>query len=410
MTQGSDTARARSIEGSVRVRRPPPERRGFFASLPVTIRWGVPILVIAFLVHRFWPRVIAIRATGYLDVVAQTDGLSVDIFPFDDSGAGRYPPEPRETVQLESGALNLWRSDVPPTGLYLRVDSPVHGVAAVHVLPHHEGVALELGEPRRLVGRVEDRAGRGIAGATVHVLPHRYGPLLATVQTDAQGEFAVDRLSSSASFFTLRVQLDGYAVAEREVQRVDDVPVSVTLVKTRPVTGTVQLPAGIDPATLEIRALRVPGVRAPVLADGAFSIDGLPPPPTRARLLVAGLPETWTHAARRVHAGETGVRIAVVPSATVRGVVVTADRDIAVVGAYVEHEHGPTGGVGAYTDSRGRFALGRVPGGTIRLEAVGGTAAVNRAAEPGVVFGFTEVEVAPGQDVEGVVIRVAPQR
>ncbi len=381
------------------------------ASLPAALRYGVPLLVLAFLVHRVWPRWIAVRVVGFLETTAQLEGVAVEVFPFDDSGAGAYPPSAAASAVVDGdGDLSLWTSDVPAAGVYLRADSPVHGIATLHVAPHRPQVQLELGVPRRLLGRVVDSSGKSLAAARVVALPHRYGPVLAEAATDADGEFAIDRLSSSASFFALRVLLAGYVALEVDVQWVEGSPLSLTLYRTRPVEGRVAVPVGIDASTLSLRALRFPGATGMVRADGGFTLEALPMPPTRVRLLVAGLPAGFTHHAVYVSAGDKEVEVNVQRAAVMRGVVVTADRDLPIVAAYVEHPHGPRGGAGAYTDSSGRFVLVDVPAGRVRVEAFGGHTARGQptVAPDGahVPTGFADTDVEAGKDVEGVVVRV----
>jgi hypothetical protein len=378
------------------------------ASIPVTVRYGVPALVLAFLVFRLWPRSIAVRVVGFLETAAQLEGLTLAVFPFDDTGAGEYPPPAASPASASDGQLRLWMRDLPATGVYLVADSPVHGIATLHVAPHQSQVQLELGVPRRLVGRIETSDGRGLANARVMVMPHRYGPLLAETVSDAAGEFAVERLSSSSSFFAVRVLLAEYTALDADVQLVAGSPLRLTMTRTRPITGTVEVPAGVDAAALTLRVLRLPGPTTKLLADGGFYLDGLPLPPSRVRLLVGGLPDGFTHHACYVSAGEQRVALRVQRAAKVRGVVVTADRDLPVPRAYVEHPHGPRGGAGDYTDSAGRFELHAVPPGLVRIEASGGvpTPASVTAGEPRVPVGFAEVEITAGSDRDGVVVRV----
>jgi hypothetical protein len=234
--------------------------------------------------------------------------------------------------------------------------------------------------------------------------------VLSEARSDDAGEWVIDGLSSSASFFALRVLLPGYAAFERDVQRVEGEPIVAVLQPTEPVRGRVDLPAGVAAVSLSVRAYRCAGSHAPVQPDGSFVLDHFPPPPTPVRLLVHGLPEGLTHAARHAIAGEEGVTLAIVRSGMVRGVVVTADRDLPIAGAYVQHEHGPRAGAGTYTDANGRFELGGLPAGEVRLDAFGGPPRLHR--EPGepdrrqVPYGFAEVVVDPARAAEGVVVRV----
>lgn len=377
----------------------------------MTLRFGVPILLLGWLVVHFWPKSISVQAVGFLNTVANVDGLPVEVYRFDDSGAGAYPPIATSSATIGSGgALRLSPSDLPPAGVYLRVDSPVHGVAFAHVAPHRAHVAFEFGAPRTLAGHVQDTDGKPLAGARVVALPHRYGPALGEASSGAHGEFAIERLSSSASFFALRVLLAGYAVRDIDVQWVEGQAITTTLTRTRPVTGRVEAPAGVALTALAVRAFRCPGISARVHADGGFSLDSFPTPPTNARLLVHGLPPGHTHASVLATAGDHDIVLRVVRAATVRGVVVTADRDLPVPGAYVQHPHGPEAGLGAYTAAGGAFELTGLPAGRVRLDAFGGMRRLIQVpGEPDrmqVPFGFVDIDVEEGETREGVVVRV----
>lgn len=393
-------------------RRPAPPRKppSRFASVPVTVRVGVPLLLAVWLAWRFWPQRIAVQAVGFLGSTAQVDGLAVEIFPFDDSGAGTYPPAPSSSRPLSGGGTSLAAADVPAGGVYLRADSPIHGVTCVYAASDRSRVELELGEPRSLVGRIVDTQGTPLAGARVVALPHRYGPELGEARSDEHGDFAVPRLSSSLSWFAVRVLLPGFAALDTDVQLVPGVELTLTLGRSRPVQGRVEVPASVPLSGLLVCAYRCPGVTAPVRADGTFVLESLPAPPIRARLLLHGLPADLTHSATYATAGEEGLALRAVVAATARGYVVTADRDLPVPGAYVQHPHGPGGGVGVYTDGNGAFVIGGLPPGRVRLEAFGGPrrAAITPGEPPAltVPFGSTEVDVDDARSRDAVVLRI----
>ncbi|MEZ5967223.1 MAG: carboxypeptidase regulatory-like domain-containing protein [Planctomycetota bacterium] len=413
MTSSADSPRpiALDVRSS---RRPRVERRrptpGRFASVPITVRVGVPLLLLVWLAVRFWPRSVAIEAVGFLGASAQVDGLSFEVFPFDDSGGGDYPPRAVAARTLGGGAASLSRDELGPAGVYLRADSPVHGVACTFVAPDRERIEFEFGAPRSLVGQVIDADGKGVEGARVVVLPHRYGPELGEGRTAADGTFAVPSLSSSASCYVARVLRTGFAAVDADVQLVEGSPVTLTLTRSPPVRGRVVLPASVPTKELTVRAFRCPGVAATVESDGRFVLDSLPPPSVRVRLMVHGAPAELTHAVTYASAGDEGVELTLVPGATLRGFVVTADHDQAVPGAFVHHVHGPAGGAGTYADSSGRFELGGLPPGRIRLDAFGAArrvvAAPGEPASTQVPFGFVEVDVVEGQAQDGVVLRI----
>lgn len=359
----------------------------------------------------FWPQSIEVRVVGFLGTTVNPEGLAIEVFPFDDSGAGAYPPAPLRTVMADAdGTFDFAVDDVPPGGLYVRADAPEHGIAAAFVGTQREGTRLELGVPVRLVGQVVDSSGKPIAGAHVAALPHKYGPLLGSATTDAEGSFAIDRLSSSSGFFAVRVLMPGYALFQDDMERREGEAMSITLHRSRPVEGRVEVPPEAAREGLVVRAHRCPGVEARVGVDGAFRLDCVPAPPLKARLLVHGLAPGWTHRTVLAESGDEGLVVEAEPEARVRGVVVTADRDMPVPRAYVHHPHGPAGGAGVYADEDGRFELGGVPSGRVRLDAFGGKPRLERVeGEPDrmqVPFGFVEVEAAPGQILEKIVVRV----
>ncbi len=394
------------------MRRPPKPPPGFFGSLPVTIRYGVPLAAlfgIGLAVWRMLPKNIAVQAVGFLGAAVDPAGLQVEVFPFDDSGAGQYPPQAIAKLTTDAaGRLAIETEHLGPDGSHLRTNTADHGIVIGHVDAHRERVTLELGEPRRYGGVVVDTSGKALGGARVQVLTHRYGCLVCEATSGPTGEVALDAISASSTFFTLRTTVSGYSVDNRDVQFVTDVPFEVVLQETRPVDGAVVTPPEVRPDTLELRAYRVPGVATKPLADGGFFLDSLPLPPTNVRLVLAGLPPGFTHEECLVTAGQQKVEVRVTRAARVRGVVVTADRDIGVPSAYVEHNHGPAGKTGTYTDGSGRFELDFVPPGRIRIEAFGGQ--TRRMGKDGVErvtsSGFALVDVEEGKDIEGVVIRI----
>lgn len=393
-------------------RRAPKPQPGFFGSLPVTIRYGVPLAALVGIGLAVWkalPKNIAVHAVGFLGAPIDPAGLQVEVFPFDDSGAGQYPPQAVAQLTADSGGrLAILAAQLGPDGSHLRAKTTNHGIVVGHVDAHRERVTLELGEPRRYSGLVVDTSGKALGGARVQVLTHRYGCLVCEATSNPTGEVVLDPISSSSTFFTLRTTVSGYSVDNRDVQFVTDEPFEVVLQQTRPVDGAIVTPTDVRPDTLELRAYRVPGVTTKPLADGGFFLDSLPLPPTNVRLVLAGLPPGFTHEECLVTAGQQKVEVRVTRAAKVRGVVVTADRDIGVPAAYVEHGHGPAGKTGTYTDGSARFELDFVPPGRIRIEASGGQ--TRRMGKDGVErvtsSGFALVDVEEGKDVEGVVIRI----
>jgi hypothetical protein len=398
-------------------RRPSPAkvRGGLLRNMPASIRYGVPLVLLVllgrWLLGALAPDAVRVAAVGFQGAVVAAAGLPAELYPYDDTGAGDYPPQRLRAVQFDAeGRLSLPTDELGSSGAALLVArTPDNGIAWAHIDPARRNEPLEFGVPQSLVGRIVNEDDEGIAGAVVQVLTDRYGVILGETSSDGDGGFAVGGLSSSNTFFTLRARAAGHAVATEDVQLVRGAPVKVQLERTLPLRGTLALPAGVAPAGLVVRAFRVPGVAAPVAADGAFALDHLPAAPTRVRLLVAGLPSGFTHPAVTAVAGDQSVSIRVTRAATISGLVVLAQNDAPVAGAYVEHPHGPRGKAAAYSDSRGRFELDLAPPGTVRIEAFRNRPAAGRspAAEASTqLAGFAEVEVEAGADVEGVVIRV----
>ncbi len=385
-------------------------------NMPVTLRYGVPALIAAalavFAVRALLPAVLAVEAVGFSGVTLDQTGLVAELYPYDASGGGEYPPASLGRVEFDANghvAVPLARLDGRPGQIVAR--APAHGIAWAHLDPERGRASLEFGTPMKMTGRILRAGDTGIAGAHVHVLSDRYGVLLAEATCDARGGFEVDGLSSSNTFYALRAWAEGFAVRTEDVQVVADHDVVLQLHTTRPVTGRLVLPDAIAATGLLLRAFRVPGLHAKPLDDGVFYLDHLPAPPTRARILVAGLPPGYTHRSTLVTAGDQAVTLRVTRSARVRGVVVRADNDAPVVSAYVEHPHGPRGDAGAYTDSKGAFELDLVPPGLVRIEAFAQrprprspqAAPVEESTQ---VAGWAEVEVVEGVDLADVVVRV----
>lgn len=381
--------------------------------MPVTIRYGVP-LAAAIALGRFaydlLPKSIGVQSVGFLGMPFDSSGCNVQLYPFDDSGAAEYPPQALAKLDLDAtGSVTIPVSQLGPDGAHLVVDSPTHGVVVAHVDATRPTAKLEFGELRNYAGVVLDSDDKPVAGARVQVLTHRYGCLVREGTSNAAGEVAIEKVSSSSTFFTVRTLQTGFTADTRDLQLVVDQPFEVKLRRTRPVEGSIRAPAELRADSLDLRAFRVPGVRTKPLADGGFYLDCLPMPPTEVRLVLGGLPPGFTHEECLVSAGQQKVEIKVTRAAKVRGVVVTADRDLGVPGAYVEHGHGPSGRTGVYSDSSARFEIDAVPPGRIRIEAFGGQVrrlSKDGAAERVTSGGFALVDVEEGKDVEGVVIRI----
>jgi hypothetical protein len=207
----------------------------------------------------------------------------------------------RERRVQEGDGLNAWKAVAGADGRYtipalpagpvdLRVSREGFAAAAVRGVPIPAGEgAFDLGtvtlEPSvTLLGRVVDRAGAGVAEASVYA-----GPELRPLKFEmASPSRQADAVSGADGRFSLpdlrrgdRVELgirkSGYSVAFLQGVAVPTKePVLVTLARTSRVTGQVVDPEGrpIARAELDLRSER-PGERGPLRFSGGVSSSAL---------------------------------------------------------------------------------------------------------------------------------------
>jgi hypothetical protein len=136
----------------------------------------------------------------------------------------------------------------------------------------------------------------------------------------------------------------------------------VALARARVCAGRVHAPPQVDLTRIRVLARGLPGVHTVPAADGHFVLDHVPLG-VEPRVLLDGLPPTWTHALVRV--GDAPLRIDVVPAAVVRGRVIDADTRRPLAGALVWcGDRDPV-----RSDADGRYALERVLPGSVAIEA-----------------------------------------
>jgi hypothetical protein len=149
----------------------------------------------------------------------------------------------------------------------------------------HLDVELERG--RDLRGRVADKAGTAIEGASVSAFPSQGGESIQAVTT-ADGSFVLEGLGESR--YNLQVRKSGYVSAsEREVVLPQAAPLTITLDRGGVVSGRV---TGLTPNELGACRVSVGGqgsyASATVDASGAFTVRGVPDGQLTAQATVSG--------------------------------------------------------------------------------------------------------------------------
>jgi hypothetical protein len=200
------------------------------------------------------------------------------------------------------------------------------------------------------------------------------------------------------------VRAQGFALAHQPLgppgQEDSDYTV-VALARARTCAGRVVAPPEVAPAQLRVLARGLPGVHTVPTADGHFVLDHIPLG-LEPRLLVDGLPATWTHLPAR--AGRQGaVVIEIVAGAAVRGRVLDATTRAPLADALVwcgEQD-------AVRTDADGRYELQRQLPGAVAIEAkwelVEGR---RRTSFPG----SAPVDLVAGREHDGVDVLVDTRR
>ena len=295
-------------------------------------------------------------------------------------------PAPRVGgFRLEGPGPHYFTSDtVPAAEAVLRVTAPGMGVSFVHVKRAVGDVpALGLAPPGDVLpGSVSDGDGSPVVGARIQILGGgRRGVPLLERTTDREGRFFIDGVSSTVSTVLVRVLARGFAVAERSVRLKtldgvahDVVDTAIELERVEPIQGRVVIDRRLSAEDLSltdwtVRVLRVPGVVAPVAADGTFRLDHMLGPPKIATLVLADIDEGLTHRPVRAAVGDRDVEIQIEPAHQLAGRVVNMHNGAGIGGCSVFHTEASNGTEVVQTDANGNFLLRRVPEGSIRVYA-----------------------------------------
>lgn len=344
--------------------------------------------------------------------------LTLTMFPDRYSFTAPSPPPAIGQLQIDDGAVTLGR-DLVPERAFVRYAGQGVGTGYVAVEIGKPVQPIPLRAPAQLSGRVGDPQGvflfglrclglRPAGGARVFGLGGgEQGVVLCETVTDADGRFVLDGFDSSLPVIGVRVLQPGFAIAHvnwyRAAPPAGQPGPIVPLVPTQLIRGVVELPDGVDARGLRLLAKGLPGVETSIAADGTFALDHVPPI-FEPRLLVHGLPETFTHGRVNASPGQSGVRIEVVRAAIVRGFVVERATQRAVAGAMVWHPHGPAGQVAVDTASDGSFVLRGVPPGTIRIGAQ--AEVVDALGQKDTYSGARTVEVHEGADLDRILVEI----
>lgn len=382
--------------------------------IPISIVAGVPLLLIAggWFGYRAWRQSLTILTFVPPDGMAAPE-LELTFYPDQLAFASRSPAAAIGRQRAPAGEVVLDAALVADNVIVRYAGSGV-GTGFVRVVPRRPGAPVLLRGPTRLRGRVGEPQGffcfglralglRAVVGARVLAMGGgEHGVLLGEAVTDAEGRYEIAGFAEGLPNLGVRVLAAGHAMQFVATTAGGDEP-TVALVATQPIAGKVALPPGVDPKALRVLAKGLPGVEAAVGDDGAFALDHVAPN-LEPRLLVHGLPPSWTHAQVHAMPGDANVAIAVVPAARVRGRVVDRNTLLPIAGAMVWHEHGPAGWVAVDADSDGRFELELAPAGSllVRAQRYSEDALGNRET----LFGERRIDIEAGKDVDGLVVRV----
>jgi hypothetical protein len=347
--------------------------------------------------------------------------LQLTFYPLSDLLVAPSPMRPTGQRQLTDTAVLTVDGELVPGKAVLRYAGAGIGAGAT-VVQLGRPATVQLAPPRSLRGRavcwrpslcLSSLPFAPLAGARVLAMGGgARGVPIGEAVTDADGWFELDGLDADMPSVGLRLCDDGHAIDNF------DVPVNVPEVEspellrqnllitvpTRPVRGQVILPPDLQPKDLRLVARALPGVDAPLGADGSFSLDLLPPG-VQPKLLVYGLPARYTHRETRGVAGEEQLRIEILPATTISGWVLDRNTRQPIGGADVWHGSGPMGMVGTTTAPDGTFTIGEVPAGEVRLSAQ------HRATVPGgteqiVRRGHRDLRVEAGVPRKQIIVTV----
>lgn len=385
-----------------------PKRRR--SKVPVTIRYGLPLIALVMLVIRGYEWWESTRVElQFVDASGQAVQLvgTLEVFESSSHPADASPPRMiGEPIALEGDSVVLDRELVGP-GVFVRWNAEGYGRGFDYVEKREEPSQLLVAPPISRGGTVLSARGEVLAGAQVFALGRDVnGLVLAESETDADGRFLLDGVSGEERIWVVRVIAEGH-----ELRHVDWTfgprdrptetgPSEIRLAPADVRPGQVVVPSdllasGFDPSVLRVGVLSLRALRLPVKNDGSFSLDHVPTKYQRVHLILEGLPDGWTHRRTTVEKFDAEARIEVVPARRLSGVVVNGHDRLGVSGARVRHSHGPRGDEIVETDDRGRFEFVFAPGDAIEVFAEKTIRAVG--AEPRRNL-FAKAEVAADAD------------
>jgi len=401
---------------------PPPRRaryqqkqRSFWQRVPLSVWILLPVAIASasWFGYRAWKgsrTVVTFVGIGG----APVPPLELQLFAEQLSFHQPSPPAPYATRKLDEGDTCVFGSEEVDRSALLRYSGPGIGTGYASITRGRQA-EIRLAAPTQLQGRVGAIEGvfamglrtlgmQPVAGARVIGMGGgEHGLALCEAVTDADGRFALAGFSSDLGALFVRVLADGYSLASSNQFLDPNASVVVPMLPTKKITGRVALPAGLDASRLRVLAKGLPGVEARIAADGAFSLDHVPPQ-LEPRLLVHGLPIGFTHAQVNAHAGQDGIAIAIVPDVVLRGRVVERMRQLPMSGAMVWHDCGPIGGVTVHADEDGRFEIRGAPPGEIVLRAQ--CMVTTEDGEKETLSGERSVPIEAGKQVGEVILRI----
>lgn len=341
--------------------------------------------------------------------------LELTFFPDAMSFAAPSPRPPFGAAALAAGAdAVVVGSDLVPGTALVRYRGEGIGTGYTSV-----GIgadcAIELKPPATLPGRVGEPSQAYVFGwrsfglrpiADAAVLGFgggEHGVPLVETRTDAEGRFELRGFDASMVTLGVRVLKPGYAMSWQEWDWSRPGGPVIALVPTTPIRGRLRLPAELPTDALQLLARGLPGVATTIAPDGAFALDHVPPG-LEPKLLVHGLPDTWTHLESRGKVGGAPLEIPILRAGVVRGYVIDLTSQRPLAGAVVWHRHGPTGMTVARSDAQGAFTIGRIPPGELTLGAHWEESRPGRKTLS--LAGQRVFEVSEGQQIADVIIRV----